>query len=103
MEAQRTEVRGLLEHMSHAIASGDRDLGCANSVEHEIHLREESPFKEPYHRVPPGQLEEYRDAISDLLDTGVISKSKSPYASPVVLVKKKDKSLRVCGLSKAER
>ena len=103
MEAQRTEVRGLLEHMFHAIASGDRDLGCANSVEHEIHLREESPFKEPYRRVPPGQLEEYRDAISDLLDTGVISKSKSPYASPVVLVKKKDKSLRVCGLSKAER
>ena len=96
-------MRGLLEHMSHAIASGDRDLGCANSVEHEIHLREESPFKEPYRRVPPGQLEEYRDAISDLLDTGVISKSKSPYASPVVLVKKKDKSLRVCGLSKAER
>ena len=102
-EAQRTEVRGLLEHTSHAIASGDRDLGCANSVEHEIHLREESPFKEPYRRVPPGQLEEYRDAISDLLDTGVISKSKSPYASPVVLVKKKDKSLRVCGLLKAER
>ena len=95
-EAQRTEVRGLLERMSHALASGDRDLGCANGVEHEIHLREESPSKEPYGRVPPGQLEEFRDAISDLLDTGVISKSKSPYASPVVLVKKRDKTLRVC-------
>ena len=95
-EAQRTEVRGLLERMSHVFASGDRDLGCANGVEHEIHLREELPFKEPYLRDPPGQLEEFRDAISDLLDKGVISKSKSPYASPVVLVKKKDKTLRVC-------
>ena len=95
-EAQRTEVRGLLERISHAFASSDRDLGCANGVEHEIHLREESTFKEPYRRVPPGQLEKFRDAISDLLDTGVISKSKSPYASPVVLVRKKDKTLRVC-------
>ena len=103
-EAQGTQVRGLLERMSHVFASGDRDLGCANGLEPEIHLREELPFKEPYRRVPPAQLEEFRDAISDLLDTGVISKSKSPYASPVVLVKKKDKTLRVCvGLSKAER
>ena len=38
-EAQRTEVRGLLERMSHVSASGDRDLDCANGVEHEIHLR----------------------------------------------------------------
>ena len=95
-EPQRAEVRQLLERMSHVFASGDRDLGCANGVEHEIHLREELPFKEPYRRVPPGQLEEFRDAIHDLLETGVISKSKSPYASPVVLVKKKDKTLRVC-------
>ena len=95
-EPQRAEVRQLLERMSHVFASGDRDLGCANGVEHEIHLREELPFKEPYRRVPPGQLEEFRDAIHDLLETGVISKSKSPCASPVVLVKKKDKTLRVC-------
>lgn len=67
-----------------------------NGVEHETHLTQEFPFKEPYRRVPPGQLEEFRDAIRDLLETGVIVESKSPYASPVVLVKKKDKTLRVC-------
>ena len=27
-EAQRTKVMGLLEHMSHVLASGDRDLDC---------------------------------------------------------------------------
>ena len=95
-KAQKTEVRGLLERTSHVFTSGDWDLGCANGVEHEIHLREELPFKEPYCRVPPGQLEDFRDAIHDLLDTDVISKSKSPYASSVMLVKKKDKTLRVC-------
>ena len=95
-EAQRGEARDLLGRMSYVFASGDRDLGCANGVEHEIHLTEDLPFKEAYRRVPPGQLEEFRDAVRDTLETGVITESKSPYASPVVLVKKKDKSLRVC-------
>ena len=55
-EAQRAEVKGLLERMSHVFASCE-DLGCANGVEHKIHLTQELPFKEPYRRVPPGQQE----------------------------------------------
>ena len=81
-EAQRNEARGLLERMSYVFASGDRDLGCANGVEHEINLTEDLPFKEACRRVPPEQLEEFRDAVRDLLDTGVITESKSSYASP---------------------
>ena len=87
-KAQRAEVKGLLKCISHALVSGDKDLGCAHGVEHEIHLTDDLPFKEPYHRVPPGQLDEFQDAICDLLDAGVITKSKSPYTSPMVLVKK---------------
>ena len=68
--------------MSYVFASGDRDLGCANGVEHEINLTEDLPFKEACRRVPPEQLEEFRDAVRDLLDTGVITESKSSYASP---------------------
>ena len=78
--------------MSHVFDSGDRDLSCANGLAHNILLL----FKDPYRWVLLGQLEEFRDAIHDLLDTGVISKSKSPYASSVVLVNKKDKTPRVC-------
>ena len=57
---ERAEVKGLLECMSRVFASGDKDLCCVNGVEHEIHLTEELPFKEPYRRVPPGQLEEFK-------------------------------------------
>lgn len=31
-----------------------------------------------------------------MLETGVIQPNRSPYASPVLLVKKKDKSQRIC-------
>ena len=34
--------------------------------------------------------------MQDLLKCGVITRSKSPYAAPVVLVRKKDGSFRLC-------
>lgn len=95
-EEQRKQASDLLRRMSHVFASSDKDLGCSSGVQHEIHLSDEVPFRLPHRRVPPGQLEEFRQAIQDMLETGVIRKSKSPYASPVVLVRKKDNSIRVC-------
>ena len=35
-------------------------------------------------------------AVQDLLQSGVIRESNSPFASPVVLVRKKDGGLRIC-------
>ena len=39
---------------------------------------------------------EVRDHLKQMLDTNIIRPSISPYASPVVLVRKKDSSLRFC-------
>ena len=47
-EAQRANVKGLLERMSYVFASGHKNLSCTNGVENEIHLTQELPFKEPY-------------------------------------------------------
>lgn len=95
-EIQKREVHQLLAKMSYVFAKDDKDLGQTEAVYHEIHLKDEVPTRETYRRVPPGQLEEFRAALNDLLEAGVVSKSKSPYASPVVLVRKKDGSLRIC-------
>ena len=53
-------------------------------------------MQDPYRRVPPAQLDEFRIAVHDLLEAGVIREPNSPYASPVVLVWKKDGRLWVC-------
>ena len=33
-------------------SKGPTDLGCTNLVEHEIKLKDETPFKEAYRRIP---------------------------------------------------
>ncbi|KAG1930572.1 interleukin-1 receptor accessory protein-like 1-A [Pimephales promelas] len=47
-------------------------------------------------RIPPSEYEVVKAHINQLLETQVIRESCSPYASPIVLVKKKDGSLRLC-------
>ena len=42
------------------------------------------------------QFEEVRKHLQEMLDIGTISKSNSPWASAIILVRKKDGSLRFC-------
>lgn len=74
----------------------DTDLGLSGIVKHSIHLDDERPFKTRYHTIPRGMYDEVRKHLKELLDAKVIRKSHSPWASNMVLAKKKDNSLRLC-------
>ena len=73
-----------------------RELGKTSLVQHEIKLSNKTPFKERYRRIPPHQYEEVRKHLQEMLDIGAIHRSTRPWASPVVLVCKKDGSLQFC-------
>ena len=64
-------------------------------VKHVIKLDNKVPFKERYRRIPPHQFEEVRKHLQEMEEIGAIRRSNSAWASPVVLVRKKDGSLRV--------
>ncbi|PIK58589.1 Transposon Ty3-I Gag-Pol polyprotein [Apostichopus japonicus] len=72
------------------------DLGFCDKVEHRIILLDDKPVKVPHRRIPPHRWKEVRDHLQQLLSRQIIRESSSPYASPVVLVRKKDNSLRMC-------
>ena len=51
--------------------------------------------KAPY-RMAPAELAELKKQLEDLLDKGFIRPSSSPWGAPVLFVKKKDGSMRLC-------
>nr|XP_055035571.1 uncharacterized protein LOC129423357 [Misgurnus anguillicaudatus] len=89
-------VGRLLTRYSDVFSKHDGDLGCTNLIDHQIPLVDDTPVRQRYRRIPPSQFEAAKAHIRQLLDSQVIRESCSPYASPIVLVKKKDGSLRMC-------
>ena len=71
-------------------------MGHTTKVKHKIRLNDYTPFKERYRRVPPHLYEEVWKHLKEMVEIGAIRKSNSPWASAVVLVRKKDGSLRFC-------
>eukprot|EP00918_Siedleckia_nematoides_P052324 GHVU01114360.1.p2 GENE.GHVU01114360.1~~GHVU01114360.1.p2 ORF type:complete len:222 (+),score=15.43 GHVU01114360.1:911-1576(+) len=59
-------------------------------------MTDAQPIKQRHRRIPPAMFQEVRQHLKDMLNAGVIRESFSPFASPLVLVKKKDGTLRLC-------
>ena len=74
----------------------DSDIGHVTSVKHRIEMTDSTPFKQRHRRILPSMFKEVRDHLQQLLSAGIIRKSKSPFSSNVVLVRKKNGDLRMC-------
>ena len=72
------------------------ELGCTNTVEHEIHIVDSEPFKERFRRIPPPLLEEVHTSLRDMLNAGTICPSQSLWCNTIVLVRIKDSTLCFC-------
>ena len=95
-EEQEGKLKNLILDYGSLLALKDMDLGRTDKVKHSIKLDNYMPFKERYRHRPPHQYEEVKQHLKEMLEIGAISESKSPWASAVVLVRKKDVSLRFC-------
>jgi len=95
-DEQREKVRELLTQYRTILSTGDQDVGRTHLVEHTINTGDHKPVRQPLRR-QPFQHQEYIDEETNrMLEYGIIEPAASPWASNVVLVKKKDGSLRFC-------
>ena len=97
-EDQAGKARSLLKEYHDIFSPEKRDMGHTNATKHKIVLKDPDtpPFKERFRRIPLPQLDEVREHLKLMLDTGVIWPSNSLWCNAVVLVRKKDGSLRFC-------
>lgn len=94
--AERIAVKGMLLKHQEAFQCEGEPLGRTNVVKHDVKTSSSQPIKQKARRFPIHQRAEGERIVQEMLDGDVIEPSSSPWASPVVLVKKKDGSTRFC-------
>ena len=93
---QLKEVQKLfLKHAGVFLKEGEQ-LSCTPTVQHRIRTKDDIPVAQPYRRIPPGQWQLVKKHIQDLLSEQIIKESNSSYASPIVIVHKKNGEIRLC-------
>lgn len=90
------QLRQLLERFPNLFSTGNTDLGLTSAATHQIVTGHAAPVRQPPRRVPLAQRSCINDMVKTMLQQGVIEPARSPWSSPVTLVKKKDGSTRFC-------
>ena len=65
-------------------------------MQHEIDVEGATPIQQQAYRLPEARKESVKKELVKMLDQGIVQPSHSPWASPIVLVEKKDGDIRFC-------
>ena len=85
----------ILKRIGQATSSQRDILTLPLTIEHSIVLHDE-PVQPRIYPLPIAYHEDVKCQFDSMLDKGIIEPSSSPYASPLVVVRKKNGTLRAC-------
>ena len=94
-QEQAAEVKILTKNYQEVFSQGNHDLGCAVDVRHYIDTGDQCCIYLSPNRCTAQAEKEVNNQLEALIQRGMLVPSKSPWASPVLIVKKKDGSNRV--------
>ena len=92
----RKDIEHLILKNQELFASKDTELGHTKTVQMKIDTGDCSPIKMHPYRAPLNKREVIDKTVDEMLEAGIISRSRSPWSFPVVIVDKKDGSKRFC-------
>ena len=95
-EKQKKILASILKDCAEAFSKNEDDLGCTHLGQHEINTGFTLPVKQRPRRIPLAFKGEEEKAIEDLKRKQVIRESTSPWASPIVMVRKSNGQARPC-------
>ena len=84
--------------MEHAdlFSTTPNDFGRTGKMKNNINIGNAIPIRQHVRQIPPFRREEASQLLQEILQKEVIQHSGSPWASSIVLVQKKDGSMRFC-------
>ena len=95
-DQQQRQARKLFWKERHVFAVDSDDIGCATELKMNLPTKDDIPVQKNYNSIPIPLIDEVKQHVEDLLNRQWITKSRSAWSSPVVLVRKKDGKLRLC-------
>ena len=93
---QQQLFNNLTQEYRDICAKNQTDIGRTNITKHKILTGDATPISQVPYRMSPQKKEFLRQEIANMEKDGIIRKSTSPWASPVVIVDKKDGTYRIC-------
>ena len=94
--ATKLKLKDLLRRHASVFSKSEWDLGKTDLVTHSIDTEGHPPFRQPLRRYPPVHQEAIDNYIDNMIESNVIEPTSSPWASNIVLARKKDGSYRIC-------
>ena len=94
--SQQQQLFELLLDFADIFSAFPSDLGYTAKLQHHIDTGNSTPIRQPLRRIPPARRQQTHQLLQEMLENNIIQPSSSPWASPIVLVQKKDGSLRFC-------
>lgn len=86
----------VLSRYNNIIATSGNAVSCVNNTTMHIRLKDEFVVNRNPYRLSINERQIVHDIVKDLLANNIIQESESPFASPIILVKKKEGSYRLC-------
>lgn len=93
-ENQKVQFKELLLTFQNSFSKSATDIGRTELIEHSIDIGQAHPIKQRPRRVPLAKILEAEAEIAKMAEQGIIESSTSPWCSPVVILRKKDDSIR---------
>ena len=93
---EQQQLETLLASYADVFALESSELGTTGVVTHSIETGEQRPIRQQVRRTPFALRAKVDTLIQEMLEQDVIEPSGSPWASPIVLVRKKDGGVRFC-------
>ena len=95
-ENQKSDLRRLIYAYADLISTKDTDIGRTHLATHEVNTGTHSPICQKPYRVEFKNRHVIEEEVEKMLSIDLIEPAKSPWSSPVVLIPKKDGSVRFC-------